>query len=112
MQANFLAAEAARGTPPDVLVQTERSYVYTTKSIALKIPDPEAYCTTARSAKIKTSLQAALAGNYEPPVKQQVVTKNKGGGILGVFEADETGPEKWDPNTIYDPVLNDPTAKR
>jgi len=112
MQANFLAAEAARGTPPDVLAQTERTYVYTTKSIALKIPDAEAYCTKARSARIKTSLQAALAGNYEPPVEQKVAAKNKGGGVLGLFETDDAGPEKWDPNTIYDPILNDPTAKR
>jgi len=111
LRTNFLAAEAARGTPPDALAQTERSYVYTTKSIALKIPNAEVYCTAARTEKIKTSLQAALAGNFDPPVKK-VVAATDNGGLLGLFDGDGEPEKKWDPNTIYDPILNDPNAKR
>lgn len=110
LKANFLAAEAARGITPDELSQAEKTYVYTSKSIALKIPNAEAYCTKERTASIKTSLTAALAGNFEPPPKK--VAKKESGGLLGLFDTDVVKEEKWDPNTIYDPMMNDPNKRR
>ena len=93
LRTNFLAAEAARGTAGADLTKTGQSYDYTVKSIASKITNSEAYCTKERTASIKTSLQAALAGNFEPPVKKVVAQQ---GGLFDVFEADDV-PKKFDP---------------
>jgi hypothetical protein len=105
LRTSFLTAETARGTPADVLAKTGQSYDFTAKKIAAAITAPDSYCTPARTASVKNSLNAALAGNFEPPVKK--VAKDTGGFWSDLTDGDAT-EKKWDPNEIYDPVLNKP----
>lgn len=107
---NFLAAETARGTPPNAITRTGQSYDYTAKSISAKITKPETYCSKARTTVIKASLQNALAGNYEPPVKKKVVDNNDG-GLFGLFENVETKKTVFNPDHIYDPQLHEEAEK-
>jgi hypothetical protein len=109
LRTNFLTAETARGTPADALAKTGQAYDFTAKTIAATITAPDTYCTPSRTASVKNSLSAALAGNYEPPVKK--VTQNTGGFFGDLVEDDGTKKEKWNPNEIYDPVLNKPTDR-
>jgi len=108
LRTNFLAAEAARGIAADSLAQTGQTYDFTVKKIAASIKEPGTYCTTARTASVKKSLTAALAGNFEPPVKK--VAKDTSGFWSDLTDDDGT-EKKWNPNEIYDPVLNKPTDR-
>ncbi|MFY0615655.1 MAG: hypothetical protein JXQ99_29270 [Hyphomicrobiaceae bacterium] len=104
LRTSFLTAEAARGTAVEVLSKTSQSYDYTALKVASAIKQSETYCTKARTASIKTSLQGALAGNYDPPVKNAVAQSS---GLADLLETDNAGPEKFDRDSIYDPVLNE-----
>ena len=104
LRTNFLAAEAGRGTAGDLLTKAGQSYDYTALKVASSIKESDAYCTNARTASIKTSLQNALAGNFDPPVKKVVAQSS---GLADLFETDSAGPEKFNKDKIYDPVLND-----
>ena len=79
LRTNFLAAEAALAPPAAELNKIGQSYDYTALKIAQSIKSTEKYCSKTRTASIKKSLQAALAGNFEPPPKK--VTK-KSTGVL------------------------------
>lgn len=103
LRTNFLAAEAALTSAPADLTKISQSYDYTAIKVAQSIKNSESYCDKARTAAIKTSLQAALAGNYEPPAKK--AEKAASGGLGNFFESDST-PEKFDKDNIYDPILN------
>jgi hypothetical protein len=109
LRTNFLAAEAARGTPPEQLAKTGQSYDFTATSISSKITDPEKYCDANRTNTIKTSLQSVIAGNYEPPVK---TAAPKSGGLLEFLEGDDTSKTVFNPDHIYDPLLNDKSEKK
>lgn len=104
LRTSFLAAETARGTTGDVITKAGQSYDYTALKVASTIKQTETYCTKARTASIKTSLQGALAGNFEPPVKKVVAQSS---GLANLFETDSAGPEKFNRDKIFDPVLND-----
>lgn len=105
LRTNFLAAEAARGTPADGLAKTGQSFDFTTRSVASKITDSESYCTKDRTAVIKAALQKALAGDYEPPV--ETAANSGSNGALSWLEGDAKS-NKFNPNEIYDPLLNEP----
>ena len=108
LRTNFLAAETARGAAPDVIAKTSQSYDYTVKSVAIKISDSEAYCSSDRTASIKTALQGALTGNFEAPPPKAA---EGSGGIADCLEGDSRA-EKFNPDSIYDPLLNEPGKKK
>lgn len=107
LRGNFLTAEGARGTAGEALTKAGQSYDYTALKVAASIKDSEAYCSKARTASIKKSLQVTLAGNFEPPVKKVAATS---GGLAGLLESD-SAPEAFDRGAIYDPVFNDAKKK-
>lgn len=107
LRTNFLAAEAARGTPQDALTKTGQSYDYTTKSIAEKITDTDTYCSADRTAVIKPALQRALAGDFEPPPPAK-----EDAGALATWLDGNTATDTFNPNSIYDPLLNEPGQKK
>lgn len=103
LRQSFLAAEAARGTDGALLTKAGQSYDYTALKVAASIKETEAYCSNDRTASIKNSLQKMLAGNFEPPVKKPVAAS---GGLASILESDVARPEKFDPETIYDPAMS------
>ncbi len=107
LRGNFLTAEGTRGTAGEALTKTGQSYDYTALKVAASIKDSETYCSKARNASIKKSLQSALTGNFEPPVKKAAATS---GGLAGLLESDST-PKPFDRGAIYDPVFNDAKKK-
>jgi hypothetical protein len=109
LRTNFLAAEAARGAAPDVLAKTGQSYDFTETTIGTKITDPEKYCNTSRTATVKTSLQSVLAGNYDPPVE---AVKPQSGGVGSWFETYDAGKTVFNPDHIYDPLMNESAEKK
>jgi len=109
LRANFLAAEAQRGTPPETLAKLGPAYDYTNRTVAGRIADSQSYCAgTSRTAEIKGSLQQALAGNFEAPASKK---QDSSGGIFAGLESPDTGPTTFDPNHIYDPLLNESPTK-
>ncbi len=110
LRANFLAAEAQRGTPPETVAQLGQSYDFTNRTVAGKIADSESYCASeGRTSQIKTSLQQALAGNFEvPPPKKE----EDQGGLFAGFEARDTSADTFNPDHIYDPLLNESATKK
>ena len=103
LRSNFLAAEAALAPPASELTKIGQSYDFTALKIAQSIKSSEAYCNKARTASVKKSLQAALAGNFEPPPKK--VAKTASGGFGSLLETD-AAPEKFDKDHLFDPILN------
>ena len=99
LRTNFLTAETTRGTAGDAVTKAGQSYDYTALKVAASIKDSAVYCTKARTASVKKSLQGALAGNFEPPVKKAATTS---GGLANLLEADST-PKAFDPEEIFDP---------
>ncbi len=88
--------------PAAELSKIGQSYDFTALKIAQSIKSSETYCSKARTATIKKSLQAALAGNFEPPPK---VAKKTSGVFGSLLEAD-SAPAKFDKDHFRDPVLN------
>lgn len=109
LRANFLAAEAQRGTPPETLAKLGPAYDYTNRTVAGKIADSQTYCSSeARTAQIKGSLNQALAGNFEAPAAKK---EESSGGIFAGLESQDTGPKAFNPDHIYDPLLNESPTK-
>ncbi len=104
---NYLAAEAGRGTPPEMLAKSQTVYDYTVRIAAAKIQNSETYCTKDRTAAIKKLLTQGLAGNFEAPPKKI----ERSAGLFDFFDVD-TRPEKFNPDHIYDPVLNEESTKK
>jgi hypothetical protein len=103
LRTNFLAAEAALAPASSELTKIGQSYDFTALKITQSIKSSEAYCSKSRTASIKKSLQAALAGNFEPPPKK--VAKTASGGLGSLLDSD-AAPEKFDKDHIFDPILN------
>lgn len=109
LRTNFLAAEAQRGTAPENLAKLGQAYDYTNRTVAGKIADSESYCASdTRTATIKSSLQQALAGNFEAPAPKK---QESSGGIFAGLESQDTGPKAFNPDHIYDPLLNESPTK-
>jgi hypothetical protein len=109
LRANFLAAEAQRGTPLETIAKLGPAYDYTNRTVAGKIADSESYCSSdARTAEIKSSLQQVLAGNFEVPTSKK---QEDTGGFFAAFGSDDTGPKAFNPDHIYDPLLNESPTK-
>jgi hypothetical protein len=67
LRADFLAAEARAGTPPDQMPKIEHAYDYTHDSILDSIKDDPGYCNKPRTEMIRRDLNRYLAGDYAPP---------------------------------------------
>ena len=110
LRANFISAETQRGASPDTLVKVSQAYDYTHRTIAGKISDSESYCASeTRTTTIKSSLNKLLAGDFEPPPPKK---KETGGGLFAAFESNDTGQEAFNPDHIYDPLLNEKPTKK
>jgi hypothetical protein len=67
LKSSFIAAEAARGLPPEQMPGIDRLYEYTRRSLADRIASEPGYCSEAQVAVTKSSLSRHLAGDFEPP---------------------------------------------
>lgn len=97
LRANFLAYEQGTGADANRMTNVTKSYDMTVDKIKSTIGNAETYCTDRNGAVIKADLTRHLAGNYEPNFPEE---KKKAGGIFGNL-GDETKPDKFDPNTIW-----------
>lgn len=70
MRNNFMAAEQAAGTAPDVLQKIMREYDGTRAQLAPVIARDEGYCTEGRAREVKAALSRQLAGDFNPPQKR------------------------------------------
>ena len=109
MRTNFIAAETVRGATPDVLAKLTQSYDFTVKRVSASIKDSSSFCSKDKTAGIKTSLQRALAGDFEPPVKKKTEVAG-GGGLFGDFEA-PLEKKVFNPGHVYDPLLEEDAEK-
>ncbi len=66
LRADFLAAEARTGIPPEQMAKIEKAYDYTRKSVLDTIKDDLGYCNKERTAAIRRDLNRYLAGDYSP----------------------------------------------
>lgn len=73
VRANFIAAEAQAGTPPDQVQKVTREFDFTRKSVLDSTVKDETYCTEGRAREVKAALGRQLAGDYSPPQKRQVM---------------------------------------
>ena len=92
LKANFLAAEAARGTGPGTSTNPEKAYDQAVTSISAKIKAEPDYCTRTKSAEIKTDLQRHLAGNYDANLPNQNKKVASGGILDGLISDEPTKP--------------------
>ncbi len=107
LRSSFLAAEAQRTPAPDMLQKVERAHDFARQKVAGKIAQTQGYCTAERTAVIKSSLTRYLAGDFSLPAKKRQVAS---GGAFDWF-GDGQPPEKFNPASIHDPLLNDRTKK-
>lgn len=66
LKANFLAAEAAQGTPVSELGNVERTYDVAYNGVTKAIAAQAQYCSERKTAEIKQDLTRHLAGDYTP----------------------------------------------
>jgi hypothetical protein len=71
VRASYLAFEAGQSTP-ELAARAEKSYDFTHASISKAIAGQADYCSDDQTATIKRDLNNVLAGNFSPPVKQEV----------------------------------------
>lgn len=92
LKANFLAAEAKLGAPPDELAKGDKLYSTTQNTVAKAIAGSGDYCSDDRVAYIRGDLTRHLAGDYTPGRPRSFA---KDDGILsfgGDRESDDAGP--------------------
>jgi hypothetical protein len=74
LRANFLAAEAAAGTPPETLPAVEKNYDVSFSVLQKTVANETNYCTELKTRHIKADLNRHLAGDFTPgppPPKEQ-----------------------------------------
>lgn len=106
LKANFLAAEAGFGTPPDQLQKTEREYDYVFNRVATEIARDQGYCSEGRTRLVKADLGRHLAGDFSAP--KNAAPKNDGGLFAGW--GDGTGKEEkpFGYESVFDPHTGRP----
>lgn len=110
LRANFLAAETQRGTAEPELTKVSQAYDYTHRTVAGKIANNDDYCASdERTAGIKTSLNRLLAGNFEAPAPEK---KQESGGLFASFDLEDNRQEVFNPDHIYDPLLNESATRK
>jgi len=81
LKSNYLASEAALGTPVADLAKLERIYDVGFNGVNKAVRDAQTYCTPAKTAAIKKDLNRHLAGDFVPPPPK--VAKVDDEGIFG-----------------------------
>lgn len=66
LKANFLAAEAGRGTPADEQAKLDQAYDIVNRKTLASIGGAD-YCTNKSTETIKRDLTKVLAGQFDPP---------------------------------------------
>lgn len=97
LRSAYLAYESTQGGGADQLNRIERSYDYTTASIAKTIKDDENYCSDTQTEKIKKDLTRHLAGDFSAPAKPAPIS-NAG------WWGSPSGHGKLDRDKIFDPM--------
>lgn len=108
LRTSFLAAEAQRTPEPAVLQKVERSHDFARQKVAAQIAQAEGYCTSERTAEIKSALTRYLAGDFATTKKPQQAVAS--GGLFDVL-GDTAKVETFNPAAIHDPLLNDRAKK-
>lgn len=73
VRANFIAAEAQSGAPPDQVQKVTREFDFTRKSVLDSTVKDETYCTEGRTREVKAALGRQLAGDFSPPQRRPQV---------------------------------------
>lgn len=79
VKVNFIAAEQAAGTTPDVMQKITREFDATRAQLAPVIAKDDAYCTEGRTREVKAALTRHLAGDFNPPQRRQDIN-------IGIFD--------------------------
>lgn len=82
LKANYLAAEAALGTPQDEMAKLEKIYSVAHGGVTKAAAAEPNYCTEQKTKEIKEDLGKLLAGDYTPP-QRKVVAEDDGGLFSG-----------------------------
>lgn len=98
VRANFLAAEAQAGTPPDQIQKISTEYDSIRAQVAGVVAKDEGYCTEARTRDVKAALTRQLAGDFNPPQQRQVAS---GGTWLDSINQGK-GREVFNPEGVFD----------
>ena len=72
LRQGYLAFEAQQGGAADQVAKAEKSYDYTTASIAKSIAANDDYCSEEQTATIKRDLNLVLTGNYSTTSRKSV----------------------------------------
>ncbi len=104
LRANYLAAEAQRTAAPATLHKVETAYDFARLRVTRQIAKAEGYCSKAKTAQIRSSLNRYLAGDFQSVRKRQVAQQTG----FGWFDNEPSG-KVFNLESIHDPLLNDKT---
>lgn len=86
LKSKFLAAEAARGSTPDMIARAEKIYGVAYNGVWKGVAAQESYCSSKRTKQIKADLNRHLAGDYSPSKRKIAQSqKKKSGGFASWF---------------------------
>lgn len=94
LRANYLAAEQAAGTPPDLLQKVTREFDFTRQTVLAAAAKDDGYCTEGRNREVKAALTRQLAGDFNPPQRRQELN-------VGWFEH-QRREQSFDGNKVFD----------
>ncbi len=102
LRASFLSSEAALGAPVAQLSGIEKTYDIAYNGVTKAVTSNNAYCTAAKTQKIKADLTRHLAGDFTPTKQKVVAVKPADNGIFGglldsdsVDDGPKTGSDEW-----------------
>ena len=70
---SYLATEAQSGTPPDQVQKVTKEFDYTRQNVLAAVVKDDTYCTEGRNREVKAALTRYLAGEFNPPQRQQAL---------------------------------------
>lgn len=91
VRANYLSAEAQTGTPPDQVQKVTKEFDYTRQNVLAAVVKDDTYCTEGRNREVKAALTRYLAGEFNPPQRQQAldVKWNEHQAQRGTFKGED-----------------------
>lgn len=87
LKTNFLAAEVARGTTPELIARAEKIYTVAYNGVWKGVAAQESYCSAKRTKQIQTDLRRHLAGDYTPKQHAVIKAEPKSSGFASWFSS-------------------------
>lgn len=103
VKANYLAAEAQAGTPPEVVQKVTKEFDYARGTVASAAAEDEGYCTEGKTREVKAALTRQIAGDFNPPQSKQQMD-------VSWFDSNTRRPEKFDTEAIFDESKRKPRS--